>query len=169
MQFRFGRTRHDSSQLQGLTNIGSTFAAGAYASWAAADWLSLNADVTQGLSSNSGLLADVGATLSHRFGPLLVAGGPTVGFANATYMKSFFGITPSESAASGRPVYDTTDGVLAPGAAATLVMPVTGKIAVTTVATYGRLVGNAAGSPIVKQGGSVNQFFGGIFVTYTLN
>jgi outer membrane scaffolding protein for murein synthesis (MipA/OmpV family) len=47
-------------------------------------------------------------------------------------------------------------------------MPITDKIAVTTVANYGRLVGSAAGSPVVKQGGSANQFFGGLFVTYTL-
>ena len=168
LQFRFGRTRHDSSQLEGLKNVGNTVAAGAYASWTLTDWLTLNADVSQGLSTNSGLLGNVGATLSHRFGPLLVAGGPTAGFTDGTYMNSFYRVTPSESAASGRPAYNAHGGLLAPGAAVTLVMPVTDKIAVTAIANYQRLVGSAADSPIVKQGGSANQVFGAVFITYSL-
>jgi outer membrane protein len=143
-------------------------AAGGYAAWTVTDWLALNADISQGLSANAGLLGKIGATLSHRFGPLLVAGGPTLGFADGTYMKSFYSITPGESAASGRQAYNAHGGLLAPGAAATLVMPVTDRIAVTAITNYGRLVGSAAGSPIVKQGGSANQVFGGVFVTWSL-
>jgi outer membrane scaffolding protein for murein synthesis (MipA/OmpV family) len=102
-------------------------------------------------------------------GPWLLAAGPMLTLADARYEQSYFGIDPAQSARSGRPVYRPGGGVEGVGVGATLIVPITQKIAVTAVVGYTRLLGDAARSPIVRGGvGSPNQLIGGVFASYQL-
>jgi len=45
-------------------------------------------------------------------------------------------------------------------------MPLTYKTAITLFGSYDRLTGDAAGSPLIQERGSADQFFGGAAIAY---
>lgn len=87
-------------------------------------------------------------------------------FADKKYSNAYFGVTAAGAAATGLPTYTASSGLsmaeigLSARYAFTQNWGITGRVA------YGRLLGDAAKSPIVKREGSENQFSGGLAVAY---
>lgn len=89
-----------------------------------------------------------------------------VEFADKKYSNAYFGVNALGSATTGLPTFTASSGVTKAEVGLTgryLFSPnwgVTGRVA------YGRMLGDAAKSPIVKTEGDVNQFSGGLAVLY---
>jgi len=95
----------------------------------------------------------------------------TIGTLNATYasgafQRTFFGVDAAGAAASGLPQFDAEGGIRDVGATAVVTYRFTEKWGVNSVASYSRLIGDAADSPVVTQEGSPDQLFFGLNVSY---
>ena len=84
------------------------------------------------------------------------------------YMQSYFGISPADSAASGLPVYSAGDGFSQLGAALCVDQFLSRHWSVGLRMHYGRMMSDAARSPITSVAGSPNQYFLGAVVGYVL-
>ena len=175
VRLRFGRNVSDNKAvLRGLGDIGPSVEVGGFASYDAGP-INLRGIVAQDVAGgHKGLVAEFGASytrpvFSTKAGPWLLIAGPSLTVVDGQYDRSVFGINPSQSRLSGRPVFRPAGGFERAGFSGTLVVPITKKIAVTALAGYNRLLSDAARSPIVRNGvGSANQFTGGLFLTYQI-
>lgn len=87
-------------------------------------------------------------------------------WASEDYMSEQFGISPSEAARSGLDAYDPDADFKDVGAGVIVNYRFTDHLSATGRGTYSRLVGDAANSPIVEDGGDENQFFVGATLNY---
>ncbi|WP_448662668.1 MipA/OmpV family protein [Sphingomonas sp. CJ20] len=80
------------------------------------------------------------------------------------YARTYFGVTPQGSAASGLAVYDPRGGwkswTAGVGGALSLTGDLTGGLQLVGGATYSRLLGDFADSPIVSDAGAKGQWIG---------
>jgi outer membrane scaffolding protein for murein synthesis (MipA/OmpV family) len=95
--------------------------------------------------------------------------GPRLRFAGKRYMRTYFGVTPEEAAASGLPVHDPEGGAAAVGVATGLTYQFSYNWGMRASARYERLIGDAGDSPIVQDRGSQDQFRAGLALTYTFD
>lgn len=130
-------------------------------------WLRFRTEVRQGFRAHSGVVADFSADAFHDIAPALrVSAGPRLSMASSSYFKSYFGVNPAQSAASGLAVYSPSGGIRAVGFGGALTWKTTEKLTTSLFAEYARLTGPAADSSLVKQRGSTNQFTIGASATY---
>lgn len=169
-RFRFGRQESfDRTALNGLGNIPAVIEAGLFASAELGQGFSVRLTGAQALNGNAGFAAELGLNYATNFGPLFLAGGIGVQAVDAQYNQTYFGITPSRAAASGRPAYNPGGGLQRAGVDLVASFPLTERLGITGVGAYQRLLGDAADSPIVRgPGGSPNILFGGLFLTWKL-
>lgn len=175
VRIAFGRAERDNpGVLRGLGNIGAGVELGAFAAYDIGP-VRLRAVVGQDVASgHKGFVGELGATWTDAVfgtaaGPWLLAAGPTMALGDARYQQSYYGITPSQSAASGRPVFTPSGGLVGVGGAATLIVPITERLAVTGILGYTRLVADPARSPLVRGGvGSLNQLTSGLFLSFQI-
>ena len=173
----FGRDDVDDAVVSLLPDVEGSLEAGGFAEIAFPVGQFVNGPVlatarveaTQGLGDDGhgGLEAKGSVGLLVPGEPLTVGANLSVTWADEDYMRSFFGVTAAGAAASGLPVYTPDAGIKDVGASLFASYDLTEAWAVTAVASYTRLLGDAADSPIVTQRGSENQFFGGLGFTYT--
>lgn len=88
-------------------------------------------------------------------------------YASGAYMSEFFSINNADSARSGLRTYDADADFKDVAFGATLTYRFTESWNVTGLATYTRLLGDAADSPVVDDEGNENQFFGGLNVNFS--
>jgi outer membrane protein len=91
-------------------------------------------------------------------------------FVGDEYARYNFGITPAGSLASGLATYEPGGGLASIGANVLATYSLSGKRtgwALFGIASYKRLQGDIAASPIVTETGSPNQFFASVGVGYT--
>lgn len=82
------------------------------------------------------------------------------------YMRTYFGVSPSDAAASGLPVFTPSGGGFSRyGVALSADQFLSRHFSVGVRAWYGRLLGDAASSPVTRD---PNQFFTGIVAGYVL-
>lgn len=98
--------------------------------------------------------------------PLFVAIDGKMTFADKKYMNAFFGITPAGAVATGLPAVTASAGVSRADIGLSARYALTQNWGVTARVGYGRLLGDAAKSPIVRREGTTNQFMGMTGVTY---
>ena len=102
---------------------------------------------------------------------MLVSASASMDFVGAGYARTYFGIDSAASAASGLPAYSPGGGIKSAsfglGGLVSLGGDLRKGFAVGGLLNYERLVGDAAGSPIVAMRGSPNQFSGALGVAYT--
>jgi MipA family protein len=82
-------------------------------------------------------------------------------WASSDYMETFFGISPRQPARSGLDEFEADAGFKDVAVTLGLDYMVTESIGFSGRAQYKRLFGDAAGSPIVDDEGTAEQFFGG--------
>ncbi|MBN8829214.1 MAG: MipA/OmpV family protein [Sphingomonadales bacterium] len=91
-------------------------------------------------------------------------------FVGGGYSDYYFGITPAASVASGLSAYDPASGLGSIGGNIFATHSLSGKRTgwgLFGIASYKRLQGDIATSPIVRETGSPNQFFGAVGLGYT--
>jgi len=151
-----------------LPKVGFTFEAGGFVQYAFSENARLRAEVRKGIGGHKGLIANISADLVARQGDeWLVSIGPRVTLADKDYHRAYYSVTPASSATSGLPVYSAGGGVQAVGLTAGFIKQFSPRWGIYGYAKYDRLVGDAAGSPIVRTYGSADQFSGGLSLTYT--
>src|SRR5262245_41970668 len=164
------RRENSDGALQGLGNVGLAVEVGAFAQFWWTPWLRTRAEVRQGFGGHHGLVADLTSDVVVPVTPLLtLSGGPRLSLATSQALQPYFGIDPSQSLASGLPVYDAKGGVKSYGAGAKARYQWTPVWATHAFIEYERLTAGAANSPLVVQRGSPNQTTLGLGATYSFD
>lgn len=169
----FAVTGDDSTDLIGLGDVDTSIELGGFVEYELGA-ITLSAEARQAATGHEGFVADLGARWSGRsmmFGPPVIWSiGPRVRLVDESFNAAYFGVTPTQSLASGLPVYNADGGLHSYGVGATAIIPLDRDNMWTAVvfAGYDRLEGDAASSPLVQQRGSEDQGTLGIFLSYKL-
>ncbi|RME66165.1 MAG: MipA/OmpV family protein [Alphaproteobacteria bacterium] len=99
-------------------------------------------------------------------GRIAVLGGIAATWASGNYMRRYFGVSESQAQASGLPAFRAKAGVRDVSARIVGRYRLHAHWTLLGVMRYGRLVGDAHDSPLVRQRGSANQFLSGVGLTY---
>lgn len=167
----FAVTGEDTTDLLGLGEIDTTFELGGFVEYEIAG-VTLGAEARKAVSGHEGAVLDLEASWSGRsmaFGPPLIwSFGPRLRVVDETYTQAYFGVTPTQSAAAGLPVYTAGGGIYSYGIGGTAILPLDrdNRWAVVVFANYERLAGDAADSPLVQLRGSEDQATLGVFASY---
>jgi MipA family protein len=163
----FGRDEGASNDLIGLDEVRFGGEAGVFAEFYPTDWLRLRGDVRRGIRSHDGIVADLSADAFMNVTPVIqLSAGPRLSYASSGYFDAFYGVSPTESAASGLAVYAPGSGFRSAGVGAAVKWDITDTIETSLFGEYSRLLGPAADSSLVRERGDVNQFLIGVTATY---
>jgi outer membrane protein len=172
--FSFGPTgniegrRKESDVAPGVGSVSRTFEAGAFVQYLADDSFRVRAELRKGLNGHEGLVGFLGADKIWRDGDRYVFSiGPRLLFSDAKYQRAYFGVTPAAALASDLPVYRPSGGVHAVALASGVTYALNDRRGLFGYGRYGRLLGDASKSPIIREFGSRNQLSGGIGLSYT--
>lgn len=144
-----GLGREATGALHDMGRIPNRVAVGGFANWNPLERVELQSSLRYGSGyARDGMLVDVGASWDFfRVGYFSASLDVSASWANAAYMRSFYGVTPEQSAATGYRAY-------APGAGphwSTLGLSITTPLHERVLATLSvertRLGSRAAGSP----------------------
>ena len=161
------RDEGDSDDLKGLTPVKLGAELGAFAEVYPTDFLRVRGELRHGIRSHDGIVADIAADAFVDVLPdVRVSAGPRMTIASKDYMEAYYGVQPSQVAASGLAAYDPSGGIHSVGAGAAITWQINEKIETSAFAEYKRLVGSAADSSLVKQRGDRDQFMIGVAATY---
>jgi outer membrane protein len=160
-----------TDDLLGLGDVEGAVEIGGFAEYRLGPFTA-KASVRQAISGHEGLVGDFGidyGTEYFGFGPPLIFSiGPKLRLADTTYHDAYFSITDGQSLASGLSPYEAAGGIVSVGARTSVIMPVTERVAVLLFASFDRLTGDAANSPIVTERGTPNGGRLGLFLSYGL-
>jgi outer membrane scaffolding protein for murein synthesis (MipA/OmpV family) len=156
LSYDLGRYVHDDvAHLTGLGDLKIAAAPKAFISYVISKSFPLvvRADVRQIVGGADGLLADLGAYMplpgsSQRF---VMFAGPSYTYADHRYMQREFGVTTTQSMASGYPVYDAHSGSDEMGFGFSSTFFITPKILLNFDAAIDHLLGSAGESPITQR------------------
>lgn len=156
LTYDLGRYVHDDvTHLTGLGDLKIAPAPKAFISYTISKSFPLvvRADVRQIIGGADGLVADLGAYLplpgsSKRF---IMFAGPSYTYADHRYMQREFGVTTSQSIASGYPVYDAHSGSDAAGFGFSSTLFITSRVLLNFDTAINRLLGYAVDSPITQR------------------
>ncbi len=164
------RRESDDHALKGLGNLAFGLEAGGFAEYYPLSWLRARAELRRGFIAHDAMMADLKLDAFTRIGDnWIAAAGPRLSLAGGDYQRTYFGVTPEQSAASGLPTFQPKGGTLSYGAAAQVTYQWTKRVESTAYATANRLVGDAANSPLVTERGSRNQFGAGLSTRWTFD
>lgn len=152
-----------------VPKVSTTLEAGAFAQYEVADSFRVQGQLLQGLGGHKGIVGKVGADKIWRDGDRYVFSvGPRVLFSNSRFQRAYFGVTPATALATGLPVYRPSSGIHAVGLTSGLSYQFNPRFGMFGFASYDRLVGDAAKSPIVRsKNGSRTQMAAGAGLSYT--
>lgn len=169
----FAVTGDDSTDLIGLGDIDTSVELGGFVDYEFGD-ITFSAEARKAITGHEGLIADVGARWSGRtmaFGPPVIWSiGPRARLVDDNFNNTYFGVTGTQSLASGLPVYEANGGLYSYGIGATAIVPIDqeNKWTAAAFAGYDRLAGDTASSPLVQLRGAEDQATIGIFVSHRL-
>lgn len=151
--FERGRPQSDDPHLAGLGDIASGATAGLFAGYARGP-LEMSVTARQAISHTSnGLSGLLQLNVRHVFTAArsLVAIGPDLEFGDSDFQRTWFGVSPVQSAASGLPVYTPGAGINRIGIHAGLTYRASTHVLWRVFARISDLTGDAARSPIVER------------------
>jgi outer membrane protein len=165
-KLRSGRDSKDD--LRGMDKIDWAGEAGVFANLWVADWLRTRIEVRKGFGGHDGVLVDIGADAVARDGRWTGSVGPRFSWADDEFTQTYFGVTPAEAVRSPliAAAYDAKGGPRSVGVQAGANYQWTPHWGLTFDASYRRLLGDAADSPLVRQLGSEDQFRASAGVSY---
>ena len=156
----FGRRASDSqTYLHGLGKVDASAELGGFADLHLAGPLSLRSEVRKAIGGHDGVVADLALTWARPLGPrLFLALSSGLRLTDARYMRAYYGVTPAAALVSGLAVDQPGAGLERVGLRATLVRRLGPRLGLQVAASFDRLVGDAARSPIVRMpAGSPSQ------------
>jgi outer membrane scaffolding protein for murein synthesis (MipA/OmpV family) len=166
----FGRSASGGDRLRGWGNVGIGANAKVFAAYDLGPFAMVG-DVRRELGSGDGLLANAGLTttmpLMRRF---ILSATATVGWADARYAQSYFGVDAGQSArafafGSALPTFRGTAGLHDAALGLVGVLPIDLRWALQSIVRTEVLLGSAAESPLTER--RLQLTFGG-FLTYRL-
>ncbi len=164
--YEFGRDEDRNSALEGLGDVDGTFEVGAFIEARNKDFL-VHIDFRQALKSGHGRILKIEAGRGlYEEGAFTLALGGQLNWKSRKYAQTYFGVTDTQSTASGLPVFSPDNGFFAAGVNLLSRYKINDHWMLHGITGYSRILGDAADSPLVKMRGSANQFLAGIGVLY---
>ena len=156
LSYDLGRYVHDDvTHLTGLGDLKMAAAPKAFVSYVISKSFPLvvRADVRQIIGGADGVVADIGAYMplpgsSKRF---IMFAGPSYTYADHRYMQREFGVTTTQSIASGYPVYNAHSGSDSMGFGFSSTFFITPQILLNFDTAITHLLGSAGESPITQR------------------
>lgn len=149
------RQADDLTHLRGLGDIGAAPVVRFFGSYviSKAFPLVLRADVRRSVGGTDGLVGDLDAylPLPGSSKTLVMFAGPSVTFADRRYLQREFGVTATQSLASGYPVYGAHAGVHSAGLGLSATRFIGERWLINANLAVNRLLGSAGGGPIVQR------------------
>lgn len=153
------RNESDDPRLHGLGNVHTGPKLKLFADYSASFLTGSVAAYQDIAGNNQGLYVSADLAANLPITPnFLVSFGPGLTWANAQYTRTFFGVSPQQSSASGLSAYDTSSGIRDVHLNAYTSYNFTKHWIGSVAATVGRLEGNAGHSPVTVQRTEVNVF-----------
>ena len=167
--YRSGRDEDDSPDLVGLGNVGKSLEMGGFVQWRHNDLLLRGRIAADVASGHEGLVAT--AQAEHGIWRsederIAVLAGVSAMWVSGNYMQRFFGITPTQAQAAGLPVFNAKSGFRDISGRVVSRWRLSDDWSLLGLVRYGRLLGDAASSPLVKQRGSANQVVTGLGLSF---
>ncbi|MBX2833856.1 MAG: MipA/OmpV family protein [Micavibrio sp.] len=164
--YDFGREEGDSDHLRGLGDVDGSIEGQVFGQYEFGQ-SKLELEIAQGISDGHDGLT-VGASAAHAFfiPAYRAVISPSVGvtYASEDYMDSYFSVNGAQSARSGLAQYSADQGFKDVSARLFARMPISESWSLNGYASYSRLIGEAADSPIVQD---EDQYMGGAFFSYS--
>ncbi|MDO5706934.1 MAG: MipA/OmpV family protein, partial [Paracoccus sp. (in: a-proteobacteria)] len=143
------RDAGDSDHLTGLDEIDRTVELGARFSYGMGP-VTGYAALRRGFGGHEGVVGTLGARYRTDVNDrLTIWTGVSVDYGNSSYMGTYFGVAEAESAASGLAAYDPGAGFKSAAAKVEARYSINDNTALVGEVEYGRLIGDAADSPVV--------------------
>ena len=164
--WRPGRDQDDDHRLKGLGDVDDAVDLGAYARIGFGGW-SASVSARQDVIDSGGALVnfETGYALPLPDALTLSLGADAV-WASDDYMSANFGVTRQQARRSRYDEFDARVGFKNAGLSLAASYALSERWSLNAVTGWERLLGDAAASPIVKQGGSPDQAYGFVSITY---
>jgi outer membrane scaffolding protein for murein synthesis (MipA/OmpV family) len=153
VRYRFGRDQDDNDALRGLGDVNGTVEGGLLATIGPGP-VQLRLEGVQGLNGDGhkGFFAQAAVTYGTAIGQrAFVSIGPSVTWTDSSFNRSYFGVTPDQSARSGYRVYDPGSGFKDVGLNVVGNYRLGSGFSLTAIAEVKQLLGDVADSPIVRE------------------
>lgn len=166
------RTLRNNPALFGLSDVNAAIELGGFVEATPTSWLRVRGELRKAVSGSYGLVGSLGADVWRKWGRWTLSIGPRFDFGNDQYTNAYFSVEPWQAQlnrfAGGRlTAYDASGGLVDAGATAVARYEISESWRVSGVLAYRALTGSAANSPVVKVGGSDNQFGVGLELRYS--
>lgn len=148
-----GREESRSTALRGLGNVDPSAELGGFVRYAMGNGVAAKTSLRAGSGvGNKGALWDLGLEYGRALGADWRLGGEvSATYANADYLQSYFGVTPSQAAASGYAAYSPAAGLRDVSARISLTYMLTPRVALTGAVHHTSLMGDAKDAPMVRR------------------
>jgi outer membrane scaffolding protein for murein synthesis (MipA/OmpV family) len=168
VRFEGGRYYQSDRQLVGLRKVDWTIEPGLFFEFWPASWVRTRVEVRHGFHGHHGFVGDVAIDLVHSDGPYTLSIGPRLSLGDSDYADTYFSVTPLEASLNGLVTpFNASGGIMSVGALASASYKWSEQWSTTVYASYRRLVGDAADSPITRHIGSPDQFTIGAAISYS--
>lgn len=162
------RDPDDNRELRGLDKVDATLELGLGMGYEAEYWRAF-ADVRYGFIGSHAWVGDLGADAILRPNDRLTVNfGPRADWGSNRFVNTYFGVSGSESVASGLDEHGTSAGFYSVGVELGARYEIAPLWGVEGKVNYDRLVGDAADSPITEMG-SANQFAAQVILTRSIS
>lgn len=144
------RNADDDAALNGLPDIDAAYELGARVSYTAGA-VTGYASLRKGFGGHDGLAGSAGVKYrTDANDRLSLWSGLGIGYGDGDYNQTYFGVSPTAAASSGYPAFDLGGGINKVAATLEARYSLNDNTALLGEIEYGRLVGDAADSPLVQ-------------------
>lgn len=151
------RDSDSNDEIRGLDNVDWAAEAGLGVGYEQRNWRVFT-DVRYGFVGHNAWVGEIGADgIAYPIEGLTLTAGPRLSFGDDRFARTYFGVSDSESVASGLPAYDANGGLLGAGVELGARYLFNERWGVEGAATWERLVNSAADSPVTATG-SADQY-----------
>lgn len=162
---RFGRDQDDHDALRGMGDIGIAGEGGVFLRYADPAWRAA-LELRQGFGGHSGVVADARLDRVVRLRPdLILTAGPRLSWGSEDFAETFFGVDARQASRSGYARFAPQEYWFA-GVAAGVIWALNDRWSMTAFGEVGRILGDAADSPLVDGRGSATQAVLGLAVNW---
>lgn len=173
VKYKQARSEKDDRHLAGLGDVAGTVEGGAFVRYSWRRFLESTLEIRNGIKGHGGLVIDWDARTTLPIPPienLYLTVGPRLSASNRIYNTAYFGVDSLQAGRSGYAIHRPGAGLRRVGGELVATYRLTEALRLSTFFDYDRLLGDTAGSPLVKgPGGSANQFTLGSTLTYSFD
>lgn len=167
-----GRWERDvGSLVRGFRHVGVvnlSIEAGGFVEYWPSNLLRTRLEVRDAVVGAAGVISDASADIVLRPDrQWTITGGPRLSLADATFMRSYYSVSPQQSVTSGLPAYTARPGVRSGGAGSMLKYKWSDEISSMAFVEYQRIAASAFESPLISQRGTPNQTIVGIGMSFS--